>query len=116
MTRRPTVFCPMTAVRPGNSSGLMPVNPSHRNVFDSPSKETAARASSTKNTPLTGSGSASTSATPEKASDNRQDLPSGSQRSGASSDTRRKNKENGSAFPSQLSSPNTSAPANIAIQ
>ena len=49
---------PITAVRPGNSSGLMPNRPSQKKVFDRPSKDTDDRASSRKAMPLSGSGSA----------------------------------------------------------
>src|SRR6185436_13814963 len=106
----------MMALRPGNSSGLMPPRSSHRKVFDNPSNETAASVSSTKNMPLTGNGSAFTSAAPGKASDSLHDRPLPSQRNGDRSEIRRKNREKGSAFPSHASSPKRSIPANIASQ
>ncbi len=45
---RPAVLTPVTAERPGNSSGLMPMRASHQKVSDSPSKVTDASINATK--------------------------------------------------------------------
>jgi hypothetical protein len=46
----------ITSVRPGNSSGLMPMVDSQKKVSRSPSKETVESASSRKAAPESGSG------------------------------------------------------------
>ena len=43
---RPVPLMPIIAVRPGNSSGLMPFGPSQKKVFERPSKETEPSAAS----------------------------------------------------------------------
>ena len=60
----PRVPLPIMAVRPGNSSGLMPNRPSQKKVFDRPSKDTDDRANNRKAMPLIGSGSAASSLAP----------------------------------------------------
>ena len=99
----------MTALRPGNSSGLMPLRPSHQKVLLSPSNDTVARVSSTNSTPLGGKGGRSASARPGIPRVNR----CSSACSGATRAISPKNTENASPRASHACSPNSAMPIQV---
>ena len=104
------LLLPMTALRPGNSSGLMPLRPSHQKVLLRPSNDTVARVSSTNSTPLGGKGGRSASARPGMSEG--QPLPS-SACSGATRAISPKNTENASPRASHACSPNSAMPIQV---
>ena len=101
----PSVFAPITGVRPGKSSGLMPIADSHTKVLAKPSKVIVPSVSSTKITPLTGSAGSDSNPAPGQ---RRPARPSG-----AAAPSCARNTAKGSALPSQSFAPNASTPAKL---
>jgi len=86
----PALLTPITAERPGNSKGLMPIRANHQKVSASPSKLTEARTSVTKAMAEAVSGAIAATCAPGNPAMIRSRPPCGSAQTGAIRATRPK--------------------------